>query len=238
MASSAVCHLSGWLSAFALPGQLRGAVWEDPPFFASETSPLVGQSIKQSIGPLFRLNATYLGDQWSVGDWAGLQRAIPRTLPMSMLQGFAAMFPPIDGEQAPGVPQNLREYDPEWGKAFVSGIATASCDHAAMISQVKVPVLLTQHFHQVDEATGTLVGAMSDLQASRAAELVAGLARAEHQPDRFRAQAPRHQREGLRRGLVQPLDVVDDTQQGALRRDLRRSRIFAAIVSASTCSVG
>ena len=42
----------------------------------------------------------YLGDQWSVGDWAGLQRAIPRTLPMSMLQGFAAMFPPIDGEQA------------------------------------------------------------------------------------------------------------------------------------------
>jgi hypothetical protein len=35
-----------------------------------------------------------------------------------------------------------------------------------------VPVLLTQHFHQVDEATGTLVGAMSDLQASRAAELV------------------------------------------------------------------
>ena len=55
--------LSAWLSAFALPGQVRGAVCEDPPFFASETTPLVGQSIKQSIGPLFRLNSVYLGDQ-------------------------------------------------------------------------------------------------------------------------------------------------------------------------------
>ena len=166
--------IAAWLSAFAKPGQVTAAVWEDPPLFASEANPAVGQSIRQGIGPMFALWNTYLGDQWSVGDWAGLQRAIPRTLPMSMLKGFAAMFPPIEGEQAPGVPQNLREYDPEWGKAFVSGIATASCDHAAMISHVKVPVLLTQHFHQVDEATGTLVGAMSDLQASRAAELVAG----------------------------------------------------------------
>lgn len=78
----------------------------------------------------------------------------------------------MEGEQTPGVPQNLKEYDPEWGKAFVSGIATASCDHASMISNVKVPVLLTHHFHEVDEATGTLVGAMSDLQARRAGELV------------------------------------------------------------------
>src|SRR6202034_3023069 len=71
--------IAAWLSAFAKPGQVTAAVWEDPPMFA--------------------LWNTYLGDQWSVGDWAALQRAIPRTLPMSMLQGFAAMFPPIDGEQ-------------------------------------------------------------------------------------------------------------------------------------------
>jgi pimeloyl-ACP methyl ester carboxylesterase len=166
--------IAAWLSAFAKPGQVTAAVWEDPPLFASEANPAVGQSIRQGIGAMFSLWNAYLGDQWSVGDWDGLQRAIPQTLPMSMLRGFAAMFPPLDGEQAPGVPQNLKEYDPEWGRAFVSGIATASCDHANMISNVKVPVLLTHHFHQVDEATGALVGAMSDLQASRAGELVTG----------------------------------------------------------------
>jgi hypothetical protein len=35
-----------------------------------------------------------------------------------------------------------------------------------------VPLLLTHHFRQVDPTTGTLVGAMSDLQAGRAGELV------------------------------------------------------------------
>jgi pimeloyl-ACP methyl ester carboxylesterase len=164
--------IAAWLSAFAKPGQIRAAVWEDPPLFASEANPGVGQGIRQGIGPLFALWNKYLGDQWSLGDWDGLQRAIPQTLPMTMLQGIAAMFPPREGAQTQGIPQNLREYDPEWGKAFVSGIATASCDHANMISNVKVPVLLTHHFHMVDEATGALVGALSDLQVRRAEELV------------------------------------------------------------------
>ena len=166
--------IAAWLSAFAKPGQVTAAVWEDPPLFASEANPAVGHSIRQSIGPLFALWNAYLGDQWSVGDWDGFQRALPRALPMSVLGRFAAMFPPREGGQTSGIPQNLKEYDPEWGKAFASGSATASCDHASMISNVKVPVLLTHHFHQVDEATGTLVGAMSDLQARRARELVAG----------------------------------------------------------------
>jgi pimeloyl-ACP methyl ester carboxylesterase len=165
--------IAAWLSAFAKPGQVTAGFWEDPPLFASEGNPAVGQSIRQGIGPMFALWNAYLGDQWSVGDWDGLQRAIPQKLPLSMLMGIGAMFPPIEGAPAEaGVPQNLKEYDPEWGKAFASGAATASCDHANMISAAKVPVLLTQHFHQVDEATGTLVGAMSDLQATRAGELV------------------------------------------------------------------
>jgi hypothetical protein len=107
-----------------------------------------------------------------VGDWDGLQQAIPQALPMSMLRGIGAMFPPREGELATGIPQNLKEYDPEWGRAFASGTATASCDHATMLANVKVPVLLTQHFHATDETTGALVGAISDLQAGYAAELV------------------------------------------------------------------
>jgi len=42
-----------------------------------------------------------------------------------------------------------------------------------MLSSVKVPVLLTHHFRRVDEATGELMGALSDLQAAHARALIA-----------------------------------------------------------------
>jgi len=41
-----------------------------------------------------------------------------------------------------------------------------------MLRSVKVPVLLTHHFRHVDEATGFLMGALSDLQAQRVQELL------------------------------------------------------------------
>jgi pimeloyl-ACP methyl ester carboxylesterase len=154
--------LSAWLSAFALPGQLRGAIWEDPPFFASETRPLVGQSIKQSIGPLFRLNSVYLGDQWRVGDWEGLRKAAAGDP-----SPFLRMIP-----LPPEPPQNLKEYDPEWGRAFWEGTVAQSCPHETLLAQVKVPVLLTHHFRIVNPESGNLLGALSDLQAAKVRELV------------------------------------------------------------------
>ena len=155
--------LSAWLSAFALPGQLRGTVWEDPPFFSSETTPLVGQSIKQAIGPIFRLNATYLGDQWRVGDWEGLKRAAAiDPSPLLRMLPFPA---------AP--PQNLKEYDPEWGRAFWEGTVAKNCPHEMLLAQVKRPVLLTHHMRYVNPQNGNLFGAMSDLQADKVRELVA-----------------------------------------------------------------
>lgn len=165
--------VTAWLSAYAKPGQVRAAFYEDPPLFASEVNPAVGHSIRQSIAGLFTLWNTYLGDQWSRGDWAGLQQAVPQTLPLSTLIGIGRMFPPV--ERAPpeeGVPQNFKEYDPEWGRSFVSGYATASCDHARMLASVKVPVLLTHHYRAVDEPSDTLTGALSDVQARRAGEII------------------------------------------------------------------
>jgi hypothetical protein len=41
-----------------------------------------------------------------------------------------------------------------------------------MLRAVKVPVLLTHHFRQVDEKTGFLMGALSDLGAKRVLELL------------------------------------------------------------------
>jgi pimeloyl-ACP methyl ester carboxylesterase len=71
-------------------------------------------------------------------------------------------------------PQNMKEYDPEWGRVFWTGTVAASCDHERMLASVRVPVLFTHHFRRVDAATGVLMGAVSDLQAARARELVEG----------------------------------------------------------------
>jgi pimeloyl-ACP methyl ester carboxylesterase len=159
--------LSAWLSAYARPGQVVGAYYEDPPLFASEIRPAIGQGIGQSIGPVFALLAKYLGDQWSIGDWDGLVAAAPVELP-----GWLAMVAGALGAGSAEPPQELKEYDPEWGRSFWTGSVAAACDHQRMLSAVKVPVLFTHHFRTTDEATGALMGASSDLQAARIKQLV------------------------------------------------------------------
>jgi len=155
--------LSCWLSAFAMPGQIRASHYEDPPLFASEYNPPYGQSIRQAAGPLFEGLSRYLGDQWSVGDWGGLLAARARQ------RGW---FAPGGGASAEP-PQNLKEYDPEWARAFHEGTVGQSCPHQRMLSQVKVPVLVTHHFRSIDHATGHLIGAISDFQMTKVRELIA-----------------------------------------------------------------
>jgi len=154
--------LAAWLSAYAPPGLVLAAHYEDPPLFASEVTPAYGHSIRQSIGPMFAMWSKYLGDQWSVGDWAGMAASAASELPPWM----ASFAPP----QQP--PQNLKEYDPEWGRAFWTGTVGASCDHARMLQAVKVPVLFTHHFRRVDETTGFVMGAISDLQAGKVRAII------------------------------------------------------------------
>jgi pimeloyl-ACP methyl ester carboxylesterase len=154
--------LSAWLSAYAKPGQILAAVYEDPPLFSSETNPAFGQSIRQGLGPLFAMFNKWLGNQWSIGNWSGMQAAAATEVPP-----WVSSVIPFPDE----VPQNLREYDPEWGAAFWTGTVAASCDHANMLSNVKVPVLLTHHF-RLEDPSGTLMGALSDLCAAKAQELI------------------------------------------------------------------
>ncbi|WP_410586220.1 alpha/beta fold hydrolase [Amycolatopsis sp. lyj-23] len=163
--------ISAWLSAFAPPGQVMAAVYEDSPLFASEASPAVGPSVHQAMAPVFRLWHKWLGPQWSIGDYAGLQAALPRELPGWMLAAFSRMSG-RSGPPSPQIPQTMREYDPEWGDAFASGRATAGCDHENLLRHVKVPVLFTHHFHHIDPGTGNLLGALTDLQVARVRELV------------------------------------------------------------------
>jgi pimeloyl-ACP methyl ester carboxylesterase len=155
--------LSAWLSAYAKPGQVVAAVYEDPPLFSSEVRPAVAPGISQAIGPLFHLWSTYLGDQWSVGAWEAMRDGSAAFLPEHL------KFIPVPDEP----PQNLKEYDPEWARAFWTGTVSAACDHERMLRSVKAPaVLLTHHMRVVNEANGFLFGAMTDQQATRVRTLL------------------------------------------------------------------
>jgi pimeloyl-ACP methyl ester carboxylesterase len=170
--------LSAWLSAFAMPGQVRGSHYEDPPLFASEVTPLYGHSIRQTaVGPSFEAFVKFLGDQWSIGDWKGM--AASRAAAARSNAGAQRRGPSSPaGANAPGggmmdgPPQNLKEYDPEWARAFIEGTVALGCPHERMLAQVKVPVLFTHHSRAIDPATGQLAGAISDLQASKVNEIV------------------------------------------------------------------
>lgn len=156
--------LAAWLSAYAMPGQIRGVLCEDAPFFTSEVNPAYGHSIRQSAGPIFELMSRYLGDQWSIGDWKALQAARAQdSHPANRM---------MSGAEAP--PQMLREYDPEWARAFVQGSVALNCPHHRMLAQVRTPMLFTHHMRFVEPVSGALFGAISDFQVEKVRELVVG----------------------------------------------------------------
>jgi pimeloyl-ACP methyl ester carboxylesterase len=152
--------LAAWLSAYAPLGMIRGALCEDPPLFVSELFPAVGPSVRQSSATvMFHLLSTYLGDQWCIGAWEGYVNA------NSEIMG-PSPFPTNEP------PQNLKEYDPEWGKASWDGSMTGSCNHAQMLARVKSPILHTRHLMFKDKVSGQIKGLLSDEQVSKVEELV------------------------------------------------------------------
>jgi len=169
--------IAAWLSAYAPPGMLRGAYYEDPCCFHSELTPECGPSIRQGMaGRMLALMNKHLGDQWTLGDEEGFARAAADLTPAAPAQASehstAQILMPVDSEALARRRQFLKEYDPEWARAFVAGTVAASCDHARMLAAVKCPVLFTHHFRMMDEKSGVLTGASSDLQAARVAEII------------------------------------------------------------------
>jgi pimeloyl-ACP methyl ester carboxylesterase len=157
--------LTSWLTAYAKPGQVLAAHYEDPPLFSSEVRPAIAPGQRQTIGPMFDLWSTFLGDQWEIGAWDALRAAAATHLPEHL------RLLPIAEEP----PQHLKEYDPEWGRAFWTGTVASSCDHERMLRSVKVRrILLTHHFRSVDDATGVVLGAMTDQQVARVRDLLIG----------------------------------------------------------------
>jgi pimeloyl-ACP methyl ester carboxylesterase len=168
--------IAAWLSAYAPPGTLRGAYYEDPPLFA-EIAREGGPGMRQGIvAGMMGLWHKYLGDQWTVGDEEGLAKAmqeVAKAMPPQIAQAVAKFLPPpSDPQHIARRQQMMREYDPEWARDFLSGAFGASCDQARMLAAVKCPVLFTHHFRWLDEQTGTLVGAISDQKVALVRELI------------------------------------------------------------------
>ena len=62
--------IAAWLSAYAMPGTIRGARYEDPPFFSQRSTPLADRLSARAIGPIFALMSKYLGrsmERWRLG---------------------------------------------------------------------------------------------------------------------------------------------------------------------------
>ena len=155
--------LTAWLSAYGIPGSIRGAIYEDTPLFAAELNPACGHSIRQSTGPAWALHAKFLGDRWSVGDWSDLKAAVRRELPPSLAVMGERLIPQVEEP-----PQELKEYDPEWARATSTGTLAASSDHA------RCSPLLKCRSHTITSAASTrnrvAVGRL--LPAAYACELV------------------------------------------------------------------
>jgi pimeloyl-ACP methyl ester carboxylesterase len=150
--------IAAWLSAYAPPGLVRAIQLENSPFFTSELAPNCGPGFRQMAASYgFELFATHLGDQWAVGDWKGLLSKVP------------AMAPEGAGEEPP---QNLKEFDPESARAFLSGAATSGCNQQQILQSVKTPVQFIHLHRATDPETGIVQGAITDFQVNYARSLV------------------------------------------------------------------
>ena len=64
--------LAAWLSAYAKPGQVLAAHYEDLALVLVRTGAQCGSGRASEHQTVFELLNRYLGDQWCIGDWHGL----------------------------------------------------------------------------------------------------------------------------------------------------------------------
>ncbi|MEU5141601.1 hypothetical protein [Streptomyces sp. NPDC021139] len=107
---------------------------------------------------MFDLFRTFLGDQWSVGDWEGFCRAAGVSS-SPMARSFVADV----------IPQHLKEYDPEWARAFYEGSVGLNCPHERWARSER---RCSSRTRGTDPETGNLIGALSDDQAAQARRLM------------------------------------------------------------------
>ena len=156
--------LSAWLSAYAPPGVIRAAHYvrtrrysaprPRPPTAIRSSNPSgrcsrCGRSTSATSG------ASATGPAW------------PPTQPASCRHGWPASARPQRRRRT------SRNSDPEWGRAFLDGNRGGELRPRADAEGGEGPgALFTHHFRRVDETTGFVMGAISDLQAGRVRAII------------------------------------------------------------------
>ena len=86
---------------------------------------------------------------------------------------------------------------------------------------VSDPLIEFEPHRRAQQRAGILIPHAIHLQLGHVQKLLAGLARGEHDRHRLRQQATCDERQGQRRRVIQPLRVIDHTQQRTLLGHLR-----------------
>ena len=95
---------------------------------------------------------------------------------------------------------------------------------AAGLRDYPVADALIQHepHRGVEQRAGVGVAQTAHLELGHVLKLLARFARGEHDPDRFGQQPSRHEGQRQRRGVIQPLRVIDNAQNRTLLGSLRQ----------------
>ena len=117
--------LSAWLSAYAKPGPGHRRALRGPAAVRLRGQP----RHRPGHPPGHRLRVPPLEHvPRRPVEHRRLGRHARRPRPTSSCRGWPTSMSPPDEP-----PQNLKEYDPEWGRAFWTGTVAASCDHERML---------------------------------------------------------------------------------------------------------
>ena len=132
------------------------------------SSPPSATSSARRIGPMFATVEQVPGRPVVASATGTACRPRPDELPESMLRALADA-PRLAADRAPDEPpQNLKEYDPEWGRAFWTGTVAARCDHERMLARREGPGAAHPPLpRRSTRRPARLMGAISDLQVRR-----------------------------------------------------------------------
>ena len=127
------------------------------------STPPPGQGIRQGIGSTFHLWSTYLGDQWSIGDWDGMRAAAPDDPPA------------VDGQ--PHDPAGRAAADPQGVRPRVGPRVLDRHRRGVLRPRAHAPRrqgarCCSPTTSAVVDEQGLLMGALSDVQAARVRELL------------------------------------------------------------------
>lgn len=175
--------LATWLAAYR-PALVQAALLEDPPLYASEYPEIKRTIANRAFVTSYQATQDHPSDfllYWIRSNAPFFRRRVGLGTP-SLLRAAVKLY----RAARPGQPveiglirndtvrflvRGLDQYDPRFGAAFYDGSWNRGFDHGHALGQIQCRTLLLHANYRI-LADGTLDGAMTQAQASRAASLL------------------------------------------------------------------